>query len=132
MLLDRIAVTADVHALRPDFAVCAIAITGAGNGAGDAVSEAWLRDAEAFAAPPADLPAHVTAWQEAFRAFGAKPQRTASSVEALWKRARGGVLPRVNWLVDLYNARSDPGTRQSCARIVKQYGGPELEAKLKK
>ena len=119
MFLDRLAVTADVHALRPDFAVCAIAITGAGNGPGDAASEAWLRDAEAFAAAPADLPPHVTAWQEAFRAFGAKPQRTASSVEALWKRARGGVLPRVNWLVDLYNAVS--------VRHVLPVGGEDLE-----
>jgi DNA/RNA-binding domain of Phe-tRNA-synthetase-like protein len=46
------------------------------------------------------------AWHEAFRAFGAKPQRTASSVDALCQRALKGQLPRVNWLVDLYNAVS--------------------------
>jgi DNA/RNA-binding domain of Phe-tRNA-synthetase-like protein len=49
---------------------------------------------------------HVAAWQDAYRAFGAKPQRTPSSVEALWQRALKGGLPRVNWLVDLYNAVS--------------------------
>jgi hypothetical protein len=35
-------------------------------------------------------------------------------------------------LVDLHNGRSDPRTRERCIRLVKQYGGPELEAKLKK
>jgi hypothetical protein len=35
-------------------------------------------------------------------------------------------------LVDLHNGRSDARTRETCARLVKQYGGPELEAKLKK
>ncbi len=52
------------------------------------------------------MPAHIQSWQDAYRAFGAKPQRTASSVEALWKRAAGPGLPRVNWLVDVYNAIS--------------------------
>ena len=42
---------------------------------------------------------------EAYRAFGAKPQRTRNSVEALTRRAEGG-LPRVNRLTDLYNAVS--------------------------
>jgi DNA/RNA-binding domain of Phe-tRNA-synthetase-like protein len=49
---------------------------------------------------------HLRAWQEAYRAFGARPQRTPSSVEALWERAVKSGLPRVNWLVDLYNAIS--------------------------
>lgn len=34
-------------------------------------------------------------------------------------------------LVELHNGRSDPRTRERCARIVRQYA-PELEAKLKK
>src|SRR5262249_27802551 len=48
---------------------------------------------------------HIAAWREAYRAFGAKPQRTRNSVEALTRRAEGG-LPRVNRLTDLYNAVS--------------------------
>ena len=124
MRLDRLDVTADVHALRPDFAVCAIAISGAGNGPGDAASEDWLRDAETFAATQAEVPAHVTAWQDAFRAFGAKPQRTASSVEALWKRARAGALPRVNWLVDLYNAVSVRHGLPVGGEDLGRYSGP--------
>ena len=124
MLLDRLVVTADVHALRPDFSVCAIAVSGAGNGPGDATSDAWLRDAEGFAATQAGVPAHVTAWQDAFRAFGAKPQRTASSVEALWKRARAGALPRVNWLVDLYNAVSVRHGLPVGGEDLGRYSGP--------
>ena len=118
MLLGRLAVAAEVHALRPDFAVCAVAIRGAGNGAGDAQSEAWLRDAEAWAAAAGETHPHIAAWHEAYRAFGAKPQRTAPSVDALWKRARSGGLPRVNWLVDLYNAVS--------VRHVLPVGGEDL------
>ena len=51
-----------------------------------------------------ELP-HVAAWREAYRAFGAKPQRTRNSLEALLRRAESG-LPRVNPLTDLYNAIS--------------------------
>ena len=44
-------------------------------------------------------------WREAYRAFGAKPQRTRNSLEALLRRAASG-LPRVNRLTDIYNAVS--------------------------
>jgi DNA/RNA-binding domain of Phe-tRNA-synthetase-like protein len=47
----------------------------------------------------------VAAWREAYRAFGAKPQRTRNSLEALLRRAASG-LPRVNRLTDTYNAVS--------------------------
>jgi DNA/RNA-binding domain of Phe-tRNA-synthetase-like protein len=108
MSLDRLRVDAAVHALRPDFAVLAVMASGLTNGPGDAHSEQWLQEAEAHARAggAAALPAHAGSWQAAYRAFGAKPQRTCSSVEALWRRAVGTGLPRVNWLVDLYNAVS--------------------------
>ena len=48
---------------------------------------------------------HVAAWREAYRSFGAKPQRTRNSLEALLRRAASG-LPRVNRLTDIYNAVS--------------------------
>ena len=54
--------------------------------------------------PVAELP-HVAAWREAYRAFGARPQRTRNSLEALLRRAASG-LPRVNRLTDIYNAVS--------------------------
>ena len=49
--------------------------------------------------------AHLEAWRDAYRAFGAKPQRTPCSAEALLRRVqREGTLPRINAIVDLYNA----------------------------
>lgn len=60
---------------------------------------------EALSARPVeDLP-HVAAWREAYKSFGAKPQRTRNSLESLLRRAASG-LPRVNRLTDLYNAIS--------------------------
>lgn len=73
----------------------------------DEESRAWLADAAAATAagPGWDADPHVAAWREAYRAFGAKPQRTRSSIEALLRRAPDG-LPEVNRLVDAYNAVS--------------------------
>jgi DNA/RNA-binding domain of Phe-tRNA-synthetase-like protein len=76
----------------------------------DATSEQLLQRAEKAArdatehTPVTELP-HVAAWREAYRAFGAKPQRTRNSLEALMRRATNG-LPRVNRLTDTYNAIS--------------------------
>lgn len=51
--------------------------------------------------------AHIQAWADVFRAFGAKPQRTPCSAEALRKRVlRDGSLPSIDPVVDLYNAIS--------------------------
>src|ERR1700728_3401800 len=99
-----------VFALRPDYRVMLLAVDGLVPGPGDPASEALLQAAEASArkalgdSPPDPLPP-VAAWREAYRAFGAKPQRTRNSLEALLRRAGSG-LPRVNRLTDLYNAIS--------------------------
>ncbi len=68
----------------------------------------FVADAEAGAsAPDVERSAHLDAWRDAYRAFGAKPKRTPCSAEALLKRTqRDGVLPRINPLVDIYNAVS--------------------------
>lgn len=98
-------VDADVYALRPDYRVLLIAVSGLQPGPSDESSEALLRRAEAVAREtdkPEDLP-HIAAWREAYRAFGSKPQRTRNSVEALIRRPD---LPRVNRLTDIYNAVS--------------------------
>lgn len=51
--------------------------------------------------------AHLEAWRDVFRRFGAKAQRTPCSAEALRKRVlREGWLPRLHPVVDLYNAIS--------------------------
>jgi DNA/RNA-binding domain of Phe-tRNA-synthetase-like protein len=46
----------------------------------------------------------IAPWREAYRAFGAKPSRYRSSLEALARRVLAGdKLPSINPLVDLYN-----------------------------
>jgi DNA/RNA-binding domain of Phe-tRNA-synthetase-like protein len=103
-------VDAAVFALRPDYRVLLLAADGLVPGPGDQDSDAQLLAAEAAAREalgggPAEQLPHVAAWREAYRAFGAKPQRTRNSLEALLRRAASG-LPRVNRLTDIYNAVS--------------------------
>ena len=99
-----------VFALRPDYHALLVAVDGLVPGPSDSTSAALLRAAETSAQealrdrPVEQLP-HVAAWREAYRAFGAKPQRTRNSLEALLRRAATG-LPRVDRLTDLYNAVS--------------------------
>ena len=108
--LDGARVDDAVFALRPDYRALLLAVDGLVPGPSDDASEELLWQAESVARqalreqPVEHLP-HIAAWREAYRAFGAKPQRTRNSVEALTRRAEGG-LPRVNRLTDLYNAVS--------------------------
>lgn len=51
--------------------------------------------------------AHLSTWDDVFRAFGAKPKRTPCSASALRKRVlKAGVLPPLDPVVDIYNAIS--------------------------
>jgi DNA/RNA-binding domain of Phe-tRNA-synthetase-like protein len=99
-----------VFALRPDYRVLLVSAEGLVPGPTDEMSHGLLTRAEAsarellLARPPEDEP-HVAAWRGAYRAFGAKPQRTRNSLEALLRRVDAG-LPRVNRLTDVYNAVS--------------------------
>jgi len=99
-----------VFALRPDYRVLLIAVDGIEPGASNDRSEQLLTAAETSArsalasSAVEDLP-NISAWREVYRSFGAKPQRTRNSVEALTRRAESG-LPRVNRLTDIYNAIS--------------------------
>ncbi len=99
-----------VGELRPDYRALLIVAEGIEPGPSDAASEEFLAQAEATARAALadtaveDLPA-VAAWREAYRAFGAKPQRTRNSLEALLRRVDEG-LPRINRLTDIYNAIS--------------------------
>jgi len=103
-----------IFELRPDYRAMLIVVDGLspatntreGYGAVAelvATAEAHARTLLA-ATPVGELP-HIAAWREAYRAFGAKPQRTRNSLEALVRRAETG-LPRVNALTDTYNAIS--------------------------
>ena len=109
--------------LRPDFVLTVVRARGLSNGPTDDSSSALLRRAEQAArqtlngSEPAALP-HVSAWRDAYRAFGSKPQRTPCSAEALLKRAVDGTgLPAINRLVDLYNAAASISCCRSAARI---------------
>ena len=51
--------------------------------------------------------AHLSDWDEVFKAFGAKPKRTPCSAAALRKRVlKEGSLPSLDPVVDIYNAVS--------------------------
>jgi DNA/RNA-binding domain of Phe-tRNA-synthetase-like protein len=100
-----------VFALRPDYRAVLVTADGLRGGAGDGTSERILAAAEATARDrldgrrPEELP-HPAAWREAYRAFGAKPQRTRPSVEALLRRLDPDGLPRIDRITDVYNAVS--------------------------
>ncbi|GGX01849.1 hypothetical protein GCM10010383_34960 [Streptomyces lomondensis] len=105
-------VSDDVRALAPGFTHVAIEAHGLVNGPSTDAGSALLGDAARRLAARLDGRAphedpHMAAWREAYTAFGAKPSRTRNSAEALAKRALSEAgLPRINLLVDLYNAVS--------------------------
>jgi DNA/RNA-binding domain of Phe-tRNA-synthetase-like protein len=108
--LDGARVDPEIFRLRPDYRVGLLAVDDVVPGPSDLQSEALLQKAEKMGqellagSPVEELP-QVVAWREAYRAFGAKPQRTRNSLEALLRRSPAG-LPRVNRLTDIYNAIS--------------------------
>ena len=121
-------VDAAVFALRPDYRALLVAVGGLVPGPGDQDSDALLAAAEAAArealrSGPAEQLPHVAAWREAYRAFGAKPQRTRNSLDALLRRAASG-LPRVNRLTDYYNAVSVLHQIPLGGEDLTRYAGP--------
>jgi len=96
---------------RPDYVAVILVASGLANGPSDAESDAQLNDAEqrlrnSGLERAADHP-HLLCWRAAFSGFGAKPSKYPSSAEALMSRVlKGQELPRINVLVDLYNAVS--------------------------
>jgi DNA/RNA-binding domain of Phe-tRNA-synthetase-like protein len=108
----QLTVSDEVRALAPGFSHVAVEAHGLVNGPSNEDSSALLDDAARRLAArlggraPHEDP-HMAAWREAYAAFGAKPSRTRNSAEALARRALAdGGLPRINVLVDLYNAVS--------------------------
>lgn len=105
-------VSDDVRALAPGFTHVMIEAHGLVNGPTTEESSALLDEAARRLAVRLDGRAphedpHMAAWREAYSAFGSKPSRTRNSAEALAKRALSEAgLPRINLLVDLYNAIS--------------------------
>lgn len=105
-------VSDEVRALAPGFTHVAIEAEGLVNGPSTEVSSTLLDEAAARLAARLDGRAphedpHMVAWREVYTAFGSKPSRTRNSAEALAKRALSDAgLPRINLLVDVYNAIS--------------------------
>jgi DNA/RNA-binding domain of Phe-tRNA-synthetase-like protein len=114
--LASVRVADEVRELRPDYRALLVVAEGLRPGPSDDWSESLLADAEVHPASLDDP--HVLAWAEAFRAFGARPQRTRPSVTALLRRVPG--LPRVDRLTDAYNAVS--------VRHAVPVGGEDLDA----
>ncbi|EXL55806.1 hypothetical protein FOCG_03540 [Fusarium oxysporum f. sp. radicis-lycopersici 26381] len=110
-ILDNACIAPEIFKLRPDYRALLMVVEGILPGPSDATSEAMLREAEEHvksltsSQSVIELP-HIAAWREAYKAFGAKPQRTRNSLEALTLRVDKGGLPRVNKLTDIYNAIS--------------------------
>jgi DNA/RNA-binding domain of Phe-tRNA-synthetase-like protein len=126
--LDGAVVDDAVFALRPDYRALLVAVDGIHPAPGDERSEALLTSAEEEAARSLDSGAleelpHVASWRAAYRAFGAKPQRTRNSLEALLRRAATG-LPRVNRLTDVYNAVSVLHQVPLGGEDLARYAGP--------
>ncbi|MCX4678903.1 phenylalanine--tRNA ligase beta subunit-related protein [Streptomyces sp. NBC_01433] len=105
-------VSGEVRTLAPSFTHLAVEADGLVNGPSTEESSALLDQATrrlvqrlGGRAPHEDP--RIAAWRETYTAFGAKPSRTRNSAEALARRALTDAgLPRINLLVDLYNAIS--------------------------
>jgi DNA/RNA-binding domain of Phe-tRNA-synthetase-like protein len=126
--LDAAHIDPAVHALRPDYRALLVLAEGLAAGPSDIASDGLLVAAEQRArvrldGSPPELHPYVAAWRDAFRAFGAKPQRTRSSVEALLRRVPEG-LPRIDKLTDAYNAVSVSHLLPLGGEDVDRYRGP--------
>ena len=137
-----VTIAPEVAALFPDARIGVLEATGVRNGADDDAVGAVLDDAcraahaRLEATPVADQP-FVAAWREAYRTFGVSPNRYRPSAEALLRRvARDASLPRINAVVDLYNAASvramlpfggyDVGRLRGPVRLTRSPGGEEF------
>ena len=108
----------------PDYQTAVVIAEGIRNGPSDAASERLLAAAERAVRESgleraADDP-RIAAWRRVFSEFGSKPSRYPCSAESLLARVlKGGDLPRINALVDTYNAVS--------LRHVIPVGGEDLD-----
>ena len=101
------AVDTQIFDLRPDYSAISVAVDGVDSVAHHPAVDRYIAECVRRPAPPPWTESHLEAWRNTFRAFGAKPQRTPCSVDALLMRlSKDGGLPRINAVVDLYNAIS--------------------------
>ncbi|KAJ5667310.1 Phenylalanyl-tRNA synthetase [Penicillium longicatenatum] len=97
-LLEAARVAPEIYELRPDYRALLMVVEGIPAGPSDDFSENLLQEAEISIKellskhPITEFP-HIAAWRDAYKAFGAKPNKTRNSLEALTRRAEQG-LPR--------------------------------------
>src|ERR1035438_6681132 len=109
----------EIFELRPDYCALSIVAEGVQNVARHPAGDEIIETVRASRPWPAWGDAHLDSWRAAYRGFGAKPQRTPSSAEALVRRIQSdGQLPNINAVVDLYNALS--------VRFVTPIGGENI------
>lgn len=108
MLSVQPSIDARLAALAPGFRAITISVQAAPLIHPQVGEEALIHACACVAAgEPVWADAHLAAWDEVFKQFGAKPKRTPCSAQALRKRVlRDGVLPAIDPIVDLYNAIS--------------------------
>ncbi|MEH6365181.1 MAG: phenylalanine--tRNA ligase beta subunit-related protein, partial [Pseudomonas marincola] len=94
--------------IAPGFRALSISVMAAPITHPEAAAEALSNACDAVSAGmPSWGESHLSAWADTFRRFGAKPQRTPCSAEALRRRVvRDGCIPSIDPVVDLYNAIS--------------------------
>ena len=110
-LKGRVRVDPAVAEKYPDARIAVVYGLGIANAPSDAASDAALHAAREHAArllggqKPQSHP-HIQAWRSVYQSFGAKPSKYLCSAEALIQRALKEAPPRINRLVDFYNAVS--------------------------
>ena len=126
--LEAVSVAPEVLELRPDYRVMVMVAQGLEPGPPDQTSEELLARAETRARvtlsgrAPEEVP-QVAGWRAAYRAFGARPQRTRPSVEALLRRLDAG-LPRIDRLTDACNAVPTANLVPAGGEDLDHYQGP--------
>ncbi|GAA4007557.1 B3/4 domain-containing protein [Sphingomonas swuensis] len=111
-----------IFGLAPGFRALSIFVNCGDSADGSAATQVLTEACEAvLAGEPAWAEAHLASWGETYLKFGAKPNRTPCSAQALRKRVlKDGRLPAINPVVDLYNAVS--------LRFAVPVGGENLDA----
>jgi DNA/RNA-binding domain of Phe-tRNA-synthetase-like protein len=108
----RYSISEEVFNQFPGYARGVVLARGVSNGESPSELIALLREAEAEVRERLDkdrLAEHprIASWREAFRAFGSKPSKFRSSIEAMVRRVlSGNELPSINALVDIGNVLS--------------------------
>ena len=91
----------------PDYRVWLVAADDVDPSQIAAIADNLIQQAIDSARAADEVAGHVLRWQDAYRDFGVKPRVARSSVDALLRRAGSdNGLPRINVLVDAYNAIS--------------------------